>query len=91
MVSLCDFEKSKDLFDASVCEMSRLGTLYDFTCNAIYFLSKHRLYPRIRATVRRTTEEINDVKASLSYFVAVSIERASSVCSGGGNVASGAG
>ena len=66
--------------------------LYDFTCNAIYFLSKHGLCPCIPATVRRTTEEINDVKASLSYFVAVSIERASSsVCSGGGNVASGAG
>ena len=60
-------------------------SLLDSSCCAIYYFSKCGLYPRIRATVRRTTEEINDVKASLSYFVAVSIERASSsVCSGGG-------
>ena len=65
------------------------------TFRAIYSLTKRGFCPCNHATVRRTTEEINDVKASLSYFVAVSIERgsASGVCSGGGggNVASGRG
>ena len=65
------------------------------TFRAICSLAKRGFCPCNHATVRRTTEEINDVKASLSYFVAVSIERgsASGVCSGGGggNVASGRG